>query len=174
MNRIETLTFRQMDEAAAQEIVAWRYDPPYDVYNHDPTDVEASVRGLLTRDYHYYSVWDAALGLIGFVCYGEDARVPGGDYAHVDGADPLDVGWGLRPDLTGQGLGPSFIKAALRFARHRWAPPAFRATVAAFNRRGFRVCEKVGFRQVDRFERPGDRRRFVILTRQAEDPSGTV
>jgi ribosomal-protein-alanine N-acetyltransferase len=89
--------------------------------------------------------------------------VPGGDYDE----EALDIGGGLRPDLTGQGLGPSFMEAALEFGRRQFGPVSFRATVAAFNRRAQRVCEKLGFRPVQTFERMHNGKRFTILVRAA-------
>ena len=63
----------------------------------------------------------------------------------------LDVGLGMRPDLTGRGLGEEFVHAGLRFARETYSPPAFRLTVAAFNRRAIRVYERAGFETVETF-----------------------
>ena len=44
----------------------------------------------------------------------------------------------MRPDLTGQGLGAEFVRAGLRFAQDSYSPPAFRLTVATFNRRAIK------------------------------------
>jgi [ribosomal protein S18]-alanine N-acetyltransferase len=75
------------------------------------------------------------------------------------------MGGGLRPDLTGQGLGAAFMTAAIAFAQQQFAPVAFRATVAAFNQRALRVCAKVGYRPVQQFEHPHTGRPFIILLR---------
>ncbi|MDQ2672203.1 MAG: GNAT family N-acetyltransferase, partial [Actinomycetota bacterium] len=73
-------------------------------------------------------------------CFGEDAQVASGKRFGLYEAEPaLDVGLGMRPDLTGRGLGEEFVYAGLRFARETYSPPAFRLTVAAFNRRAIRV-----------------------------------
>ncbi len=79
----------------------------------------------------------------------------------------LDVGIGLRPDLTGRGMGTSVLEAILAFAQERHAPTGFRATVAAFNERSLRVCEKVGFRRDRTFVRrdPRGDLEFVQLSR---------
>ena len=60
----------------------------------------------------------------------------------------------MRPDLTGRGLGEEFVHAGLRFAREVYSPPAFRLTVAAFNRRAIRVYERAGFETVETFGAP--------------------
>lgn len=164
MEQIGEFSFRKMDEASAREIVSWLYDPPYEVYNCDPNALEETVQGLLKPHYHYYSVWNEAGELIGYRCFGEDGRVPGGDYH----AAALDMGGGLRPDLTGQGRGGRFMEAAFAFARRHFAPVAFRATVAAFNTRALRVCEQVGYRQVQTFVSTHTGQLFVVLMRNAE------
>jgi [ribosomal protein S18]-alanine N-acetyltransferase len=159
MWEIGRFTFRQIDIAAARRIAAWEYPPPYDLYSYNPAEAEENVQGLLTPDYHYYTVWDERGELIGYRCFGEDAQVFGGDYS----AEALDMGGGLRPDLTGQGSGAAFMTAAITFAQQQFAPAAFRATVAAFNQRALRVCIKVGYRPIQQFENPHTGRPFVVL-----------
>jgi RimJ/RimL family protein N-acetyltransferase len=152
-----------MNEADAREIALWDYPPPYDLYNLDPKEIEGHVVALMDPENHYYSVRDKEGKLIAFICYGPDARVPGGDYS----SDALDVGCGLRPDLTGQGLGPDVIRTAVEFGRDTWHPSRFRATIAAFNERAQKAAQRVGFQQVSSFERPSDGLPFVILEREA-------
>jgi [ribosomal protein S18]-alanine N-acetyltransferase len=164
METIGAFAFRKMDEPSVREIIQWRYDASYDMYNCDPKDIEETVQAFQDPQYRYYSLWDQGGELVGYCCFGEDGRVPGGDY----GAQALDIGGGLRPDLTGQGLGSSFMEAALEFARRHFAPVAFRATVAAFNRRALRVCEKMAFRQIQTFESTHSGKPFIILVREAE------
>ena len=158
-------SFRSMDEVSARDIAAWRYPPPYDLYNCDPADVETQVKTFLNPTNHYFTVWNDQTDRIAFRCFGPDAQVPGGDYR----APALDMGGGLRPDLTGQGLGAPVLQAAFTFARHTFDPPAFRATVAAFNQRALRVCKRVGYRPVQRFQHAGSGREFVVLWRRVLD-----
>jgi [ribosomal protein S18]-alanine N-acetyltransferase len=99
--------------------------------------------------------------LIGFRSFGADGQVPGGAYD----SSALDTGGGLRPDLTGRGLGREAIATGLAFGRERFAPAAFRVTVASFNLRALRVVEALGFRRVDRFRATTSGRSYEILTR---------
>lgn len=155
-------TFHAMNEEDARAVLRWRYAEPYDFYNADPDALESEVRKLLDPANSYYGVTDGRGALVAYCCFGPDARVPGGDY----GPDALDVGAGLRPDLTGAGLGLSMLRAVLRFGDRRFAPPAFRATVAAWNERALLVCERAGFRAAARFEGEGGGS-FTVLLRPA-------
>jgi ribosomal-protein-alanine N-acetyltransferase len=154
-------SFAPMDESSAREILHWRYEPPYDVYDvgqdvDDPSFFTDPGNG-------YFAVRDESGDLIAYVCYGADARVPGGNYE----GGAIDLGAGLRPDLTGRRLGPGIIEAAMAFGSDLYGPRPFRATVAAFNERSLAACRKVGFVARETFARPSDGLEFVILIREA-------
>ena len=87
--------------------------------------------------------------------------MPGWDYDDA----ALDTGGGLRPSLTGQGLGRSVIAAGLDFGRARFAPAAFRVTVASFNTRARRTVESLDFEVVGSFAARRDGRPFEVLVR---------
>jgi ribosomal-protein-alanine N-acetyltransferase len=70
----------------------------------------------------------------------------------------------MRPDLTGRGLGEDFVRAGLRFARETYSPPAFRLTVASFNRRAIRVYQSAGFEAVETF---GGTKEWLLMKRKA-------
>jgi RimJ/RimL family protein N-acetyltransferase len=152
-----------MDGAAAREIVAWHYEAPYDIYDLGLEDEEQVVNCFLDPENAYHAIFDQTGSLAAYCCFGAEGQVPGGHYS-----DPaLDVGLGVRPDLTGQGLGSAFVCAVLRFAQRELAPAAFRVTVAEFNERAVRVWKKAGFGPVQRFGRTFDGMPFVVLTREA-------
>jgi RimJ/RimL family protein N-acetyltransferase len=156
--------FEKMSESRARVALIWRYEPPYDFYNHDPAKLDELVfTSFLNPAYHYYSVLDERDTLIAFRCFGEDAQVPGGDYS----ASALDMGGGLRPDLTGSGLGPRIMRAAMEFARSEFSPQAFRVTIAGFNLRARRACEKVGYMFAQQFVAAHNGMPFVILMRSS-------
>ena len=152
-----------MDDASAHAIVSWRYEPPYDVYNLDPDDAEKAAQALMDPQNAYHTLSNQQGDLLAYCCFGADAQVPGGDYT-----DPaLDIGLGVRPDLTGQGEGPAFASAVLEFAQRTFTPAMFRVTVAGFNKRALRVWEKAGFNPAQTFCRLPDGRPFVGLTYHA-------
>ena len=156
------LGFHPMDETAARAIATWNYEAPYEVYSLDTGDADQVVDCFMDPVNAYHTIVDKGGCLAAYCCFGPDARVPGGDYA----TRALDIGLGLHPDLTGQGLGHAFVRAVLRFARLEFTAVAFRVTVAEFNERALRVWKAAGFQPVERFERTPDGMPFVILTRR--------
>ena len=163
--------FRPLTDADARAIAAWRYDGPLAFYDMD----ETATPGLLDPANAYLAVDDAAGELAGFVGFGPDGRVPGGERAGLYGGDALDVALGLRPDRVGQGHGAAFVSAALAEGRRRHAPVAFRLSVAEFNTRAIRAYARCGFREVARFTSPvrDDEVPFVLMTRDAANGSTT-
>jgi RimJ/RimL family protein N-acetyltransferase len=159
-------TLEPITPCDAQAISRWRYGGSYSIYDGDPTSVDA----LLEPRFSYHSVYDERGDLVGYFCFGEDARVAAGRRLGVYEIEPaLDIGLGMRPDLTGRGLGEEFVHAGLRFARKTYAPPAFRLTVATFNRRAIRVYERTGFESVETFGAltRGTEREWLLMRRGA-------
>jgi phosphoserine phosphatase RsbU/P len=156
------LTFTPIDSSAAHEIVTWHYEPPYDIYNLE--DSPNSIDYALDPTNNYYALRTEDDQLVGFCSFGLDAQVPGGDYR----GEALDIGMGIRPALTGQGLGTQFIAAAVRYAQYKYSPSQLRVTIAVFNLRAQRVWQKNGFRPVETFKHNTSDREFVILTKASK------
>jgi RimJ/RimL family protein N-acetyltransferase len=100
--------------------------------------------------------------LVGFVTFGSDGHVPGGDYT----SDALDIGLGIDPALTGGGRGKRYIQAATAFARSAFEVQALRVTIAANNVRAQRAWKSVGFHETGKFVAPDTvmgTKKFVIL-----------
>lgn len=149
----------------ALDICTWRYAPPYDCY--DMTDADPD--WLLQPEAGFHALL-AGDQLIGFRSFGPDGQVPG--WAYDDQA--LDTGGGLRPQLVGQGSGRLAISAGLAFGRARFAPQAFRVTVATFNTRALRVVEALGFQRVGQFNAATDGRSFEVLIRPESEPAASA
>ncbi|MBN1148117.1 MAG: GNAT family N-acetyltransferase [Anaerolineales bacterium] len=62
------------------------------------------------------------------------------------------IGFGLKPELTGRGLGVSFVRACLEFAVkwYDYKGEYVRLGAPAFNERAIKVYEKVGFEVFNR------------------------
>lgn len=169
-------SIQPMNREAALAILYWQYSGEYAIYNLSTEHAEAEIRFFVDPDNHYYAIHTLADGLIGFCCFGHDAQVPGGDYSRDYGdnyggdheVEVLDIGLGMRPDLTGQGKGNAFLRAILLFAQQTFAPQLFRATIASFNARSQRLFARHGFQEKARFmsghTQPHE---FVIVTRPA-------
>ncbi len=129
-----------MDHADAATIAAWHYEPPYSFYDWtaDADDLALLVDAE-ARAGRFFSVCDENGALAGFFEF------------RAEGADVV-VGLGLRPDLTGRGLGRQFVEAGLAFARERFDPACFRLSVATFNERAIRVYERCGFQPVRTYD----------------------
>ena len=114
------------------DIAMWKTPGPWRI--QDALETPRSDEG-------YWAVRDANNALIGFCCFGEDARVPG-----LDGSSKLlDVALGLAPHLTGRHLSKDFadivVKHAIAVAEDR----KLRCIVASWNVVGRRTAEAVGF-----------------------------
>ena len=160
------LAFTLVTEEQARELAGWRYEPPYDFNDFESDGLEE----LLDRDSPYYAATDPRRALAGFCCFGPTAQVPKGHPAGAcDDHQALDIGLGLRPDLTGQGLGAAFLDAVLAFACDTVAPVRFRVSVVTWNRRAILVYERAGFRSAGTFESAGvdGAHEFLCMIRDA-------
>ena len=100
---------------------------------------------------------------IGFCSFGIDGRVPGGNYQE----DALDIGVGMKPELTGRGLGYQFFDAILQYAITNFDPAWTRLTVANFNKRALNLYKNFGFTLLDEFEDDKLNIRYTILIRHS-------
>jgi ribosomal-protein-alanine N-acetyltransferase len=152
-----------LQEAHAREILSWRYPPPYDFYN--PPEMRATadyVREFINPEYQFHAILDEDSRFIGFCSYGIDGQVPGGDYE----LEALDIGLGMKPALTGCGLGDLFLAAILNHAIKKFDPTIFRMTVANFNKRALRLYENFGFSKRGGFEDNMLNTSYTILIKQ--------
>jgi [ribosomal protein S18]-alanine N-acetyltransferase len=157
--------FRPMNEEDAREIAAWRYEAPYDFYDmtNDPEGLE-KLLGPPERRRGYYAVLSGG-ELVGFFCYSLGGQLPGFDYP---GDGCIDIGLGLRPDLTGKGLGLKFIRAGLQFGRRRFSlPPSGSPSLPSTSARS--GSTSAGFRRARVFGRStnGGEHPFLLMTREA-------
>lgn len=154
------LTIKALDEASARELISWRYDDDYAMYNVQADDVTSEITYFIDPENHYYAIYEQDEMIGHCVFYGE-GRVPGGDYS----ADALDMGAGMRPDWTGQGKGTAIIAAILDFAREKYQPKTFRATIATWNKRAQKATTNNGFEEMSRFKSEKTGVEFVIFVR---------
>jgi [ribosomal protein S18]-alanine N-acetyltransferase len=158
MSTFGPLHIAEMTQADAQEIADWHYDPPYDFHDMraDPNDLD-DLLDAKWRGARYFTARQRMGGeLVGFLELRAEGAV-------------TTIGLGLRPDLTGRGLGAPFVESCLDFALRHLAPERFRLTVAEFNARAITVYERAGFVRTRTFlqETNGGRHPFVEMERPA-------
>jgi ribosomal-protein-alanine N-acetyltransferase len=126
-------SIRPLTELDVEAMLGWHYAAPYDAYDWDadPGSDEDLRAGVGTD--RWYAVDDADTGeLAGFL-------------EITPGEEGVELGLGLHPDLTGQGLGRDLVEEALGFVRDRWSARPIWLDVLPWNERAIRVYEGVGF-----------------------------
>lgn len=162
------LEFLPLTAEQIAEILTWRYEPPYDLYNmghgtEDPIELVEALEYFTDPTYHFRGmVRQPEAQLAAFCSFGPDGQVGGGNYS-VPG---VDIGMGVHPQFTGRGLGGMFAAAAIDYAQKRFAPPQLRVTIAEFNRRAQKVWERHGFVPVQRFVSNFGKRPFIIYVKE--------
>jgi RimJ/RimL family protein N-acetyltransferase len=142
------LTISEMVEEGFIAMASWRYPPPFNFY-------DGNIDPVLNPE-RYFAGRDEEGELVGFYYF--EPKPP-----------DLDYGLGLRPDLTGRGLGLEFFLAGLAFAHERYEPRRVVLHVAEFNERARRVYERAGFVVVSRHVRSFERFGEVPFLTMAED-----
>ena len=149
--------FRPMDDAAAGEVAAWRYPGAYALYDGKDLDAPtADVRppGAVLEHLAAVDVEDRLVGFASLLVQGPE----------------VEIAVGLRPDLTGRGLGLGFLLGVLSEVRRRHEDVmTFRLAVAAFNNRALSVYRRAGFRPDGTVRRTvgGEAREFIKMSRPA-------
>lgn len=161
------LLLRPITADDVRQIITWRYEPPYDIYNMGSGTVGAielaeAIDYFLRPKYHFQVMLHQPPGdLAAFCSFGPDGQVAGGDYS----APAVDIGMGVHPQNTGRGLGGLFAGAAINFALQNFDPARLRVTIAAFNLRAQKVWERHNFVPVQRFHSLYGGRPFIVYVR---------
>ncbi|MGE7624600.1 GNAT family N-acetyltransferase [Viridibacillus sp. NPDC096237] len=144
--------FEIMTQEQAEEIAFnWHYDAEYSFY-----DMEADKEDLVEfldpnkrGDSNFVVTKDN--DIIGFFSFNQ-----------VD-INTIDIGLGMRPNLTGNGNGLEFLKAGIEFAESKYLPQKIMLSVATFNQRAIKVYRKIGFEEVDTFMQDTNEDSFEFL-----------
>ena len=122
----------------ARLLSLWKYEGIYSFYDHNEKNIEGYMDGT------HYACTNEDGELIGYFCFGNDARIPTIE-KNVYDDNFIDIGLGLKPNLCGKGFGLSFINLGLEYAEKFLQAKCFRLSVAAFNVRAIKVYTKIGF-----------------------------
>lgn len=143
------LFIKNMNEEFAAEILNWKYPAPYDLYNNELNPV--NIKEMLEDS--YYIVVDENDRLVGYFCIGNAAKVPIGTEFGAYAEGLIDIGIGMKPELTGQGYGFTFFSFILEYVQDNDRIVPLRLTVAQFNQRAIRLYKKFGFVKIMEFNK---------------------
>lgn len=129
--KIAHLTQANADQIARK----WHYGGRYSFYDveNDLEDLEEIITPKLRGD-KYYQVVDDQDELVGYFCLERLSE------------EKVEVGLGLRPDLTGHGLGLNFVKGIEEFIQNNFNYRIIVLSVASFNKRAIKVYQGAGFK----------------------------
>ncbi|EJQ90235.1 MULTISPECIES: GNAT family N-acetyltransferase [Bacillus cereus group] len=133
-------TFTVMNQKEAEEIAYnWHYEGKYSFYDIE-ADQEDLAEFLSTemRGEDTFAVKENDT-LIGFLSFSKMNN------------QTVDIGLGMRPDITGNGLGLKFVKAGLDFSEEKYGCNYITLSVATFNERAIKVYKRAGFEAVGTF-----------------------
>ncbi|BAY43020.1 hypothetical protein SAMD00079811_05980 [Scytonema sp. HK-05] len=155
--------FHPLTRKEATELISWRYDRPLDIYNIkvDTDSLQNTVDFFVDPKNSYFAISSDLHEFTAFCCIGADAQVPGGDYS----LDALDIGLGIRPELTSQGLGSPIAIATIDYAKQSFSPQRLRVTIAAFNFRALKVWQNLAFLPVQRFRKQNGGNEYLVFIR---------
>jgi ribosomal-protein-alanine N-acetyltransferase len=125
-----------------RERAKWRYEAPFDLYDEDGQSVKNPER--------FFEARDETGALVGF-------------YYFERSGPTVKFGLGLRPDLTGRGLGLEFVRTGVEFARDRFRPRRMVLEVFSFNERAVKVYERAGFHVTGRRTQPYRNRKIETI-----------
>ena len=140
-----------MTKKDAEFIAKWQYPAPYEDYSF--TDCDQEIEDLLAG--LHFPVFRASDPLpCGFLSIGWAAQL----YDVEDEISEIyqdesytDIGFGLRPDLCGKGLGKELITAAISHVNDLFDDSKVRLTVACENKRAINLYRKIGFVSTKKF-----------------------
>jgi ribosomal-protein-alanine N-acetyltransferase len=133
--------FAPMNQEYANALVSnWHYDDVYSFY-----DMAADEDDL--RIFMDTNNWRDKIKAV----LNEDDELVGWASFYTEN-DEFWLSLGLRPDLTGQGLGEEFVLECTRYAisQYKFTKPTIKLAVALFNQRAIKVYQRAGFLETSR------------------------
>lgn len=138
------LTICPLHISHCRQICEWRYETLYRAYEW-PSWEDMKKDGIefadsAIRDAQYSAITDYSGELIGYAQFFPMLNV-------------TRLGLGLRPDLCGQGIGPTFVRLIAEEARRRNPYHEIDLEVYCWNERAIRAYKSAGFHIADTYER---------------------
>ncbi|WP_256855951.1 GNAT family N-acetyltransferase [Terribacillus halophilus] len=129
-----------MTQSEAEYIAAeWKYDDVYRFYNLDQDEEDLAL--FLDPEARKDKV---------FAVKQEEELV---GFAEVMMENNIaEIGFGMRPDLTGKGLGYAFVSFLVETIRETYRPDHITLAVATFNQRAITLYKRIGFQETAHFD----------------------
>lgn len=144
--------FEEMTQKHAEDIAFnWHYNGEFSFYDME-SDKEDLIEFLdpdKRGNSHFVVMNDTEV--IGFFSFNKVTQ------------STIDLGLGMRPDLTGNGHGLRFLIAGIDFAKAKYNPKKITLSVATFNQRAIKVYRKLGFEEVETFMQDTNGSRYEFL-----------
>ena len=134
--------FHTMNKEYANEIAYnWKYNEIYSFY--DMVADEDDLKEFLNENNwteNYFAVLNDKSELVAF-------------YSYIFEGEVMWIGFGLKPELTGKGIGAEFVAAGINFGveKFEYRQKCIMLAVASFNKRAIKVYEKIGFQFVEKY-----------------------
>ena len=152
-------SFAPMTGEEAAGVAAWRYAPPYDVYNLPEWGVMAA-KGM--------SITDPSVRAAEFYSFFQEDRLIG-FFRLIPQNGRVLIGMGLSPKECGKGLGAQLMKAVKTAAWEKFGNTALDLAVREWNLRAVRCYEAAGFRTAGRETKKTARGEEVFLRMLLEE-----
>ncbi len=138
--------FKEMNNDYAREILTWHYDGIYSFYDmeFDIEDLKEFLDNIKNNTWkNKYVAVDDLGKLVGIFSFNIDKEV-------------MEIGLGLSPELTGQGIGEQYVISGIEYGINTlsFKGKCISLSVVAFNLRAIKLYKKVGFKEVSRFIQP--------------------
>jgi ribosomal-protein-alanine N-acetyltransferase len=132
--------FAPMNKEYANAIADWHYDDVYSFY--DMAADEDDLRIFMDAN-NWQDIIKAA--------FDENDELVGWASFYTEN-DEFWLSLGLRPDLTGRGLGREFVSECVNYLalEYKLTKPIIKLAVALFNQRAIKVYQRAGFVEINR------------------------
>lgn len=145
-----------MNEYYANLICDWHYEGEYEVYNMPSFEEAKKLKYAIANPDKYSN----------FLCYGIDENLAGFIKLNLKDNNIIHVGIGLKPNLTGKGLGKKILSLGVDYIRKNYPNHKIMLEVRSWNQRAIGCYSGVGFEYVEtvsQIDRMGNKADFVIM-----------
>ncbi len=136
MNIIDEYIKKPMSIDFVKEIVEWKYEGEYTVYNMPPLEKISNYRILNPENFNDYVCYIKNDELMAYISLNEKA-------------DGVYLGIGLKPEYCSKNMGRLFLEDSILIAQNRYKNKSLKLIVRTFNKRAIKAYKKVGFSKID-------------------------